>query len=127
MSLGQHREAREIFEKLLADQSTPAPVRDQAWFYLGKVLYAAGLYDASERALRSVTGSLPVALDSERRLLLAQGLMYRERFDAAVAELDGWAARGTGPPMGSSTSAWRWCAPAAPSVACSCWTGSGSW
>lgn len=90
LSLGQHREAREIFEKLLADQSTPAPVRDQAWFYLGKVLYASGLYDASERALRSVTGTLPAALDAERRLLLAQGLMYRERFDAAVAELDGW-------------------------------------
>jgi len=90
LSLGQHREAREIFEKLLADQSTPAPVRDQAWFYLGKVLYAAGRYDASERALRSVSGTLPAALESERRLLLAQGLMYRERFDAAVAELDGW-------------------------------------
>ena len=90
LSLGQHREARGIFEKLLADQSTPAPVRDQAWFYLGKVLYASGLYDASEKALRSVSGTLPMGLESERRLLLAQGLMYRERFDAAVAELDGW-------------------------------------
>ncbi|MEX1994219.1 MAG: hypothetical protein WD929_06115 [Steroidobacteraceae bacterium] len=90
LSLGQHREAREIFEKLLADTSTPPQVRDQAWFYLGKVLYASGLYDASERALRSVGRTLPVALESERRLLLAQGLMYREHFDAAVAELDGW-------------------------------------
>lgn len=90
LSLGQHREAREIFERLLADATTPPQVRDQAWFYLGKVLYASGLYDASERALRSVSGTLPAELDSERRLLLAQGLMYRERFDAAVAELDGW-------------------------------------
>ncbi len=90
LSLGQHREARQIFESLLADKSTPAQVRDQAWFYLGKVLYASGLYEASERALRSVAGTLPAALESERRLLLAQGLMYRERFDAAVAELDGW-------------------------------------
>ncbi len=90
LSLGQHREAREIFERLLADPSTPATVRDQAWFYLGKVLYASGLYDASERALRSVQGTLPASLESERRLLLAQGLMYRGQFDAAVAELDGW-------------------------------------
>ena len=90
LSLGQHREAREIFERLLADKSAPPQVRDQAWYYLGKVLYASGLYDASEKALRSVSGALPVALESERRLLLAQGLMYRERFDAAVAELDGW-------------------------------------
>ena len=90
LSLGQHREAREIFERLLADATTPAPVRDRAWFYLGKVLYATGNFDQSERALRSVSGGLPIEFESERRLLIAQGLMYRGQFDAAVAELDGW-------------------------------------
>ena len=90
LSLGQHREAREIFERLLSDASTPPQVRDRAWFYLGKVLYSGGHFEQSERALRAVTGSLPVELDSERRLLLAQGLMYRGQFDAAIAELDGW-------------------------------------
>jgi len=95
LSLGQHREAREIFERLLADAGTPVPVRDQAWFYLGKVLYAAGLFAQSEQALRSVTGTLTTGLDSERRLLIAQGLMYRQRYDEAVAELEGW----QGPPQ----------------------------
>ena len=95
LSLGQHREAREIFERLLADPSTPAPVRDQAWFYLGKVLYAAGLFAQSEQALRSVNGTLTTGLDSERRLLIAQGLMYRQRYDEAIAELEGW----QGPPQ----------------------------
>ncbi|MGQ0383741.1 MAG: tetratricopeptide repeat protein [Gammaproteobacteria bacterium] len=90
LSLGQHREAREIFERLLADRETPPQVRDQAWFWLGKVLYASGLFADSERALRSVAASLPPALEPERRLLLAQGLMYRGRFDEAVAELEGW-------------------------------------
>ena len=90
LSLGQHREAREIFERLLADATTPAPVRDRAWFYLGKVLYATGNFDQSERALRAVSGGLPIELESERRLLIAQGLMYRGQFDAAIAELDGW-------------------------------------
>jgi len=90
LSLGQHREAREIFERLLADPSTPVPVRDQAWFYLGKVLYASGLFEASERALRQAGATLPPALAAERRMLLAQGLMYRGLFDAAVAELEGW-------------------------------------
>ncbi|MGH8196886.1 MAG: tetratricopeptide repeat protein [Steroidobacteraceae bacterium] len=90
LSLGQHREAREIFERLLADPSTPPQVRDKAWFYLGKVLYAAGLFDESERALRSVSGTLPVELESERRLLVAQGLMYRQRYDQAIAELESW-------------------------------------
>jgi hypothetical protein len=90
LSLGQHREAQEIFQRLLADPATPPAVRDQAWFYLGKVLYAAGRYEDSERALRSVSAALPAALDPERRLLLAQGLMYRNRFDEAVAVLEGW-------------------------------------
>jgi len=90
LSLGQHREAREIFERLLADTTTPAPVRDRAWFYLGKVQYASGLFDQSERALRAVSAGLPIELESERRLLIAQGLMYRGQFDAAIAELDGW-------------------------------------
>ena len=90
LSLGQHREAREIFERVLADASTPPAVRDQAWFYLGKVLYAAGLFEDSERALRSSSGTLSPELDAERHLLIAQGLMYRQRYDQAIAELEGW-------------------------------------
>jgi tetratricopeptide (TPR) repeat protein len=90
LSLGQHREAQEIFERILADASTPPEVRNRAWFYLGKVLYAAGLFEESERALRASTGTLPPELDAERRLLLAQGLMYRQRYDQAIAELEGW-------------------------------------
>ncbi len=90
LSLGQHREAREIFERLLADTSTPPQVRDRAWFYLGKVLYAGGHFEQSERALRAISAGLPIELESERRLLIAQGLMYRGQFDAAIAELDGW-------------------------------------
>lgn len=90
LSLGQHREAREIFERLLADETTPMPVRDQAWFYLGKVLYAAGLYDESDRALRQSAGTLPDDLEAERHLLIAQGLLYRQRYDQAIVELANW-------------------------------------
>jgi len=90
LSLGQHREAREIFERLLADASTPQPVRDQAWFYLGKVLYAAGLYEESDRALRQSAGTLSVDVEAERHLLIAQGLLYRKRYDQAIAELSNW-------------------------------------
>ena len=90
LSLGQHREAREIFERLLSDPATPQPVRDQAWYYLGKVLYAAGLYKESDRALRQSAGSLPEELEAERRLLIAQGLLYRQRYEQAIAELSSW-------------------------------------
>ena len=90
LSLGQHREAREIFERLLADPATPADVKSRAWFYLGKVLYASGEYEHSDRALRQSAGTLPEELEAERRLLIAQGLLYRQRYDQAIAELSSW-------------------------------------
>jgi hypothetical protein len=90
LSFGQHARAAEIFERLLAREATPPAVRDRAWFHLGRVLYARGYLEESERALRQAGMTLPVELDAERRLLLAQGLMYRERYDAAVDELSGW-------------------------------------
>jgi tetratricopeptide (TPR) repeat protein len=90
LSLGQHREAREIFERLLADPETPADVKSRAWFYLGKLLYASGEYEQSDRALRQSAGTLPEELEAERRLLIAQGLLYRKRYDQAIAELSNW-------------------------------------
>jgi tetratricopeptide (TPR) repeat protein len=90
LSLGQHREAREIFERLLADPATPAEVSTRAWFYLGKLLYASGEYEESDRALRQAAGIVPEDLEAERRLLIAQGLLYRQRYDQAIAELADW-------------------------------------
>jgi tetratricopeptide (TPR) repeat protein len=90
LSLGQHREAREIFERLLADPATPQDVRGRAWFYLGKVLYAAGLYEESDRALRQSAGTLPEDMEAERHLLVAQGLLYRRLYEQAIAELSSW-------------------------------------
>jgi hypothetical protein len=90
LSLGQHREAQEIFERLLADATTPPEVRDRAWFYLGKVQYAAGLFEESERALRQSGGTLAEDMEAERRLLIAQGLLYRQRYEQAIAELADW-------------------------------------
>ncbi len=65
-------------------------MRDRAWFYLGKVLYAAGLYEESDRALRQGGGTLGEDMEAERHLLIAQGLLYRERYDQAIAELSNW-------------------------------------
>jgi tetratricopeptide (TPR) repeat protein len=90
LSLGQHREAREVFERLLADPATPADVRSRAWFYLGKLLYASGEYEESDRALRQSAGTLAEEMEAERRLLIAQGLLYRGRYDQAIAELANW-------------------------------------
>jgi hypothetical protein len=89
LSYGQHLEAGRIFESLL-DESTPATVRNKAWFYLGKVWYQRGYWKQAEEALRRVQGTLPPSLDAEKHNLLASVLIYQGRFDDAVGVLNGW-------------------------------------
>jgi len=92
LSFGQHTRAADIFRRLLARESTPAGVRDRAWFHLGKVMYARGYFEESGDALRRAGDQLPPNLAAERGLLLAQGLMYRGLYDEAIATLTGWQA-----------------------------------
>ena len=50
LSYGMHREAGEIFARLI-DKGAPPPVRDRAWFYLAKIRYQRGyLAEAEGRA-----------------------------------------------------------------------------
>ena len=92
LSLGMHNEAGERFARLLTP-STPAGVRNRAWFYLGKVWYARGYDDKAEHALRSVTGLLPPELEAEKTHLLANVLMHGGRYDEAVQILDAFQGR----------------------------------
>ena len=87
LSFGQHERAAETFRRLLAQESTPPAVRSRAWFYLGKATYARGYYEQSGEALRRAAGALPEAMEAERQLLLAQGLMQLDRYVEAVGVL----------------------------------------
>jgi hypothetical protein len=89
LSLGNHNEAGAIFERLLKSQVSPG-VRNRAWYYLAKVWYQRGYYDRSETALRKIVGNLPEEMDADRRMLMAQILLREERYDDAIAELNGW-------------------------------------
>jgi len=89
LSYGQHNRASAIFDRLL-NESVDSTVRDRAWFYLGKVRYQRGLFEAAEQALFKVEGHLPGRLDAERYMLLAQSYMGQGRFDAAAKVLDSW-------------------------------------
>ncbi len=90
LSLGQHTRAADIFRRLLDDETVAPAVRDRAWFHLGKVIYARGYYEQSDEAFRNAGDTLPAAMAAERKLLQAQGLMYRGLYDEAVAALQGW-------------------------------------
>lgn len=91
LSLGQHREAGDIFAQVLERPGVPVPVRERARFYLGKVWYQRGYFDkASEVLGRAGSGSLPEGMEAERRLLLAESLLAQQRYDDAVASLANW-------------------------------------
>jgi len=91
LSVGQHREAGEIFSRVLDRKSVPAPVRDRARFFLGKVWYLRGYYDQAIDTLGAAgKAGLSPEMEAERRMLLSQALMYRERYAEAIASLQNW-------------------------------------
>jgi tetratricopeptide (TPR) repeat protein len=89
LSLGEHVEAGQIFEKLLAANTTEA-VRNKAWFYLGKVWYQRGYLEESERALKQVSDKIQPRISAERYMLLAQLMLRQGRYDDAIAALSAW-------------------------------------
>jgi tetratricopeptide (TPR) repeat protein len=89
LSYGQHRQAGDIFDRLLNEESDPS-VRSRVWFYLGKVRYQRGLFAAAEEAFGNVENKLPDSLDAEYHMLLAQTLMGQGRFSAAAEVLNAW-------------------------------------
>ncbi len=93
LSLGQHREAGEIFTRVLNRPGVPPAVRDRARFYLGKVWYQRGYFDKAIDVLAQ-TGArtLPEGMEAERRLLLAETYLAQKRYDDAVRVLNGWTA-----------------------------------
>jgi hypothetical protein len=91
LSLGQHREAGQIFATVLDGKNVPQPVRDRARFFLGKVWYQRGYFEKAADALAaSGKAGLTPAMDAERRMLLAQALLYQGKYPAAIAVLDNW-------------------------------------
>lgn len=85
LSYGLHKEAGEIFARLIERGASPA-VRDRAWFYLAKIRYQRGFLAEAEDALARIEKSLPPAL-AEDRLLLQSNLMMARGDYAGAAEL----------------------------------------
>lgn len=89
LSYGQHEEAAQIFERLLASNPDPV-IRDRTWFFLAKIRFQRGYSDEAEFALAQIGDSLPRELEAERLMLGAQVLMEQERYPEAVELLERW-------------------------------------
>lgn len=87
LSYGLHQEAGEIFDKLIARGAPPA-VRDRAWYFLAKIRYQRGLFDAAQDALTRIEKPLPAPLEEDRALLAANVMMARNDFAGAARALD---------------------------------------
>ncbi len=86
LSYGLHREAGEVFERLIDKGASPS-VRDRAWFFLAKIRYQRGWIDEALDAIGRIESPLPPMLEDDRALLHAQLLMARADYAGAAAVL----------------------------------------
>jgi len=91
LSFGLHREAGEIFARLIEKGVKPS-VRDRAWFYLAKIRYQRGFNAEAEEAVNRIEGKLPGELEVDRVLLKSNLLMARGDYAGAVETLNAMAA-----------------------------------
>ena len=98
LAYGMTREAQTLFQTLLDESEVSNETRNQAWFYLGKVLWLEGDASASSEARHRVDGNLlkntnPALYQEWRYLegqwLLGQGeaLATDERFEEILDDL----------------------------------------
>lgn len=89
LSYGLDRQARDIFSRLIADNS-PLEVRNRAWFYLAKMLYLRGDIGRSAATLGNISGAMPHDIDQEYRYLAALVNIRLGYFDEAEAISNGF-------------------------------------
>ena len=95
LSYGLHREAGEIFARLIEKGAAPK-VRDRAWYFLAKIRYQRGYLAEAEEAVARIENNLPPNLEEERGLLQANLLMARSDYTGAAAVLDAMSAKAPG-------------------------------
>lgn len=89
LSYGNHLEAADIFERLLAE-SVDRDVRDRTWFFLAKIWQQRGYTARAQQALGNIEGKLPKDLRREALMLQAQLYIDNAEYDQAIALLSEW-------------------------------------
>jgi hypothetical protein len=87
LAWGLHREAGEVFARLIDGQATPA-VRNRAWFLLARVRQQRGLNAEAEEALARISAPLAGTMEEDHQLLRAQLRMQRGDFAGAAQVLE---------------------------------------
>ncbi len=87
LSYGMHREAGEIFTRLIEKGAEP-PVRDRAWYFLAKIRYQRGFHAEAAEALARIEKNLPPELEEDRVLVKSNVLMALGDYAGATAALN---------------------------------------
>lgn len=69
LAFGMEHHAERLFHELLKGNQRPQPVRDAAWFYLGKLHYIRGNWDEAEQSFDRVSNDFNPTLSGEMRAL----------------------------------------------------------
>jgi hypothetical protein len=86
LSYGLHRQAGDLFTRLIDMGATPA-TRDRAWYFLAKIRYQRDYLAEAQDALARIGTALPPALQEDRVLLQAHVQMARGEYAAAATTL----------------------------------------
>lgn len=92
LSYGHHKQAAEIFERLLADNVDPE-IRNRTWFFLAKIWQQRGYLVEAQTALNNIDDELPEELEAERHMMQAQLYIDNGQQDQAIAVLQDWPRR----------------------------------
>lgn len=87
LSYGLHREAGEVFARLIERNAAPS-VRDRAWYFLAKIRWQRGLVAEADEALAKVENPLKGGLEDDRQLLRAQLRMAQGDYAQAATILE---------------------------------------
>lgn len=69
LAFGMQNHAENVFQEILQDESRPQSVRDAAWFYLGKLYYTRGDWNAAEQSFARVSNEFKPALRAQMQAL----------------------------------------------------------
>lgn len=87
LSYGLHREAGEVFARLIERNAAPS-VRDRAWYFLAKIRWQRGLVAEADEALAKVENPLKGGLEDDHQLLRAQLRMAQGDYAQAATILE---------------------------------------
>lgn len=89
LAFGMQNHAQSVFNEILNDERRPQSVRDAAWYYLGKLHYTRGDWDAAEQSFARVSNEFKPELLAQLRALQINIQIRKKNYTAySLKKLD---------------------------------------